>query len=61
MKKYVVCLLFLFFVFACKSNIKNDSEPLSPSKPKEVLQGFVSITLPESGIVGKNPSYKTPI
>jgi len=59
MRKIVVFLLCCFSVFACKSNVKDS--PLQPLKPKETLPGFVSITLPSSGIIGKNPSYKTPV
>lgn len=59
MRKIVVFLLCCFYVFACKSNVKDNHFPLS--KPKETLPGFVSITLPASGIIGKNPSYKTPV
>ena len=63
MKKIIIYALNLVFLFAtCKQNIKNDTAPSVPQvKPKEVLQGFVAISLPESGVVGKNPSYKTPV
>ena len=62
MKKILLIVLTLLFVFACKNpqNSGNDNKIIQEEEKKDVPEGFVFISLNGKNIVGKKPSCEMP-